>query len=300
MPWVPVRRYPRVMTLPLDQDPRPPYVQAADVLRAAIRDGELRPGERLPSARELQRRFGIASSTVQNALRLLKEEGLIYSVLGRGSYVRAQDSETEPEEKESAAGESDPAYVGLGDLRRGWQVAPSDDPRPPYVQTADALRKQIQDGRLAPGAKLPSARELQEQFGIANSTAQNALRLLKDEGLIYSVQGRGVFVRQLSPHDQFLKRYHEMLDQSLARRRADEEAVRLSGKTDDEVAAELEAAEERFAKASTEFEAATAHRDAMRAVMEQRKRLSGDYTPEEKAAKAQLLRDRLTEGRRRR
>lgn len=215
-------------------------------------------------------------------------------------YVRAQDSETEQEENEATADERDPAYIGLGDLRRGWQVAPSDDPRPPYVQTADALRKQIQDGRLAPGAKLPSARELQEQFGIANSTAQNALRLLKDEGLIYSVQGRGVFVRQLSPREQFLKRYNESLEQMAAQRRADEEAVRLSGKTDDEVAAELEAAEERLAKAGAEFEAATAHRDAMRAVVEQRKLLSGNYTDEEKAAKAQLLRDRLAEGRRRR
>ncbi|MFE4911357.1 GntR family transcriptional regulator [Streptomyces sp. NPDC056652] len=56
---------------------------------------------------------------------------------------------------------------------------PPDDPRPPYVRTADALRKQIQDGRLAPGAKLPSARNLQAQYGIANSTAQNALRVLK-------------------------------------------------------------------------------------------------------------------------
>lgn len=38
----------------------------------------------------------------------------------------------------------------------------------------------------------------------------------------------------------------------------------------------------------------------MRAVMEQRKRLSGKYTPEETAASAQRLRDRLNEGRRRR
>jgi DNA-binding transcriptional regulator YhcF (GntR family) len=138
--------------------------------------------------------------------------------------------------------------------------SPADDPRPPYVRTADALRKQIQDGQLAPGAKLPSARDLQAQYGIANSTAQNALRVLKEEGLIYSVQGRGVFVRQLSPRDQFLKRYNEGLEEMAAQRRADEEAVRLSGKSDDEVAAELAAAEERFAKASTEFEAATAHR----------------------------------------
>ncbi|MFC9077906.1 GntR family transcriptional regulator [Streptomyces sp. NPDC057062] len=107
-------------------------------------------------------------------------------------------------------------------------------------------------GRVAPGAKLPSARDLQAQYGIANSTAQNALRVLEEEGLIYSVQGRGVFVRQLSPRDQFLKRYNEMLDESITKRRADEEAARLSGKSDDEVAAELAAAEERFTKASTE------------------------------------------------
>jgi DNA-binding GntR family transcriptional regulator len=299
------RRYPRAMKLPLGEDPRPPYVQAADVLRAAIQDGELSPGERLPSARELQRRFGIASSTVQNALRLLKGEGLIYSVLGRGSYVRAQEAPAEGSTEATGGneidpGDSDPVYTGLGDLQHGWQTAPADDPRPPYVQTADALRKEIQNGRLAPGAKLPSARELQEQYGIANSTAQNALRLLKDEGLIYSVQGRGVFVRQLSPRDQFLKDYNEGLEEMAAQRRADEEAVRLSGNTDDEVAAELAAAEERFIKASTEFEAAAAHRDAMRAVMEQRKRLSGNYTPEETAAKAQRLHDRLHEGRRRR
>ncbi|WP_250401684.1 GntR family transcriptional regulator [Streptomyces cellostaticus] len=295
------------MKLPLGEDPRPPYVQAADVLRTAIHDGELRPGERLPAARELQRRFGIASSTVQNALRLLKDEGLIYSVLGRGSYVRAQEAPAEAETEaaagsETASDEPDPEYTGLGDLRRGWQTAdsPADDPRPPYVRTADELRKQIQDGRLAPGAKLPSARDLQAQYGIANSTAQNALRVLKEEGLIYSVQGRGVFVRQLSPRDQFLKRYNEGLEEMAAQRRADEEAVRLSGKCDDEVAAELAAAEERFTKASTEFEAATAHRNAMRAVMEQRKRLSGNYTPEEQAASVQRLYDRLNEGRRRR
>ncbi|MFJ3220772.1 GntR family transcriptional regulator [Kitasatospora sp. NPDC086801] len=278
------------MTLPLEEDPRPPYVQAAEVLRTAIHKGELRPGEKLPSARELQRRFGIASSTVQNALRLLKDEGLIYSVLGRGSYVRAAKEES----PEAGADMSDPVYVGLGGLLTGWKPAP-DDPRPPYVQTADALRKEIQDGRLPPGGKLPSARELQDRFGIANSTAQNALRQLKDEGLIYSVQGRGVFVRTPSPREQLMKRYHESLEEMAAQRRADEEAVRLSGKSDEEVAAELESAEERLAKASAEYEAAMADVQAMTAVVQQRKRLRGE--PDENAA--QRLRDRLDEGRKR-
>ncbi|MGW2875937.1 GntR family transcriptional regulator [Streptomyces sp. NPDC001233] len=76
------------MTLPLEDDSRPPYIQAAEVLRREISTGHLKPGDRLPSARALQDRYGIASSTVQNALRLLKSEGLVYSVQGRGSFVR--------------------------------------------------------------------------------------------------------------------------------------------------------------------------------------------------------------------
>ncbi|MFD5424977.1 GntR family transcriptional regulator [Streptomyces sp. NPDC127084] len=84
----------------------------------------------------------------------------------------------------------------------------------------------MQDGQLAPGAKLPSARDVQAQYGIANSTAQNALRVLKEEGPIYFVQDRGVFVRQLSPRAQFLKRYHEGLEEATAQYRADEDAHR--------------------------------------------------------------------------
>lgn len=76
------------MTLPLEDDSRPPYVQAAEVLRREISSGRLKPGDKLPSSRTLQDRYGIASSTVQNALRLLKSEGLVYSVQGRGSFVR--------------------------------------------------------------------------------------------------------------------------------------------------------------------------------------------------------------------
>lgn len=68
------------------------------------------------------------------------------------------------------------------------------DPRPPYQQAADAIRHEIQTGRLKPGEQLPSHRELQERFGVANMTARSALRVLRDEGLIYTVQGRGSFV----------------------------------------------------------------------------------------------------------
>ncbi|MGR3939524.1 GntR family transcriptional regulator [Streptomyces sp. BRA346] len=71
---------------------------------------------------------------------------------------------------------------------------PSHDPRPPYQQAAEAIRSDIKAGKIKPGEQLPSHRELQERFGIANMTARSALRVLRDEGLIYTVQGRGSYV----------------------------------------------------------------------------------------------------------
>jgi DNA-binding GntR family transcriptional regulator len=70
-----------------------------------------------------------------------------------------------------------------------------DDPRAPYLQVADDLRRSISSGALGSGDKLPSTRELMEQYQVANMTIQNALRVLRDEGLIYGVPGRGSFVR---------------------------------------------------------------------------------------------------------
>ncbi|MEU5214700.1 GntR family transcriptional regulator [Streptomyces sp. NPDC020807] len=71
---------------------------------------------------------------------------------------------------------------------------PSSDTRPPYRRVADVLRDEILRGDLKPGQQLPSHRELQERFEVANMTARSALRVLRDEGLIHTVQGRGSYV----------------------------------------------------------------------------------------------------------
>src|SRR3954452_3118476 len=70
----------------------------------------------------------------------------------------------------------------------------NDDPRPPYAQVADGLRRAIETGELPAGTKLPSGRELANQWGVALMTLQKAVDLLRTEGLVYSQQGRGVFV----------------------------------------------------------------------------------------------------------
>ncbi len=69
-------------------DPRSPSRQIADDLRTAIRDGEIKPGERLPSERDLVDRYGIAPQTARQAVAALKTEGLVDSRAGRGVFVR--------------------------------------------------------------------------------------------------------------------------------------------------------------------------------------------------------------------
>lgn len=70
-----------------------------------------------------------------------------------------------------------------------------DDPRPPYVQVASAIRDAIARQRYAPGERLPSGSELAAQYNVARMTVQNAIRALRDEGLVVSRQGSGVYVR---------------------------------------------------------------------------------------------------------
>lgn len=79
---------------------------------------------------------------------------------------------------------------------------PPDDHRPTYVLIAEVLRGEIVTGRLRPGERLPSVRELSERYDIAAATAQSALRTLRDQGLIHSRSTRGYYVRDEPPVEQ--------------------------------------------------------------------------------------------------
>jgi DNA-binding transcriptional regulator YhcF (GntR family) len=67
-----------------------------------------------------------------------------------------------------------------------------DEPTPLYVQLADIVRGQIERGELT--GRVPSIKTLAQQHGVAMGTAERALVLLRDEGTIKVVIGRGAFV----------------------------------------------------------------------------------------------------------
>ena len=69
-----------------------------------------------------------------------------------------------------------------------------DDPRPAYVQLAAILKDRIDSGQIT--ARLPSERDLHQEFGLAPMTIRKAVRLLVGEGLVVVVTGRGVYVKR--------------------------------------------------------------------------------------------------------
>jgi GntR family transcriptional regulator len=68
-------------------DPTDLYEQVAAEIRRAIADGEAKPGERLPPAKDLAAILGVNTNTVFRSLRLLRDEGLLEFRRGRGVSV---------------------------------------------------------------------------------------------------------------------------------------------------------------------------------------------------------------------
>ena len=72
----------------LDHDnPFDLHEQVAGEIRRAIADGEAKPGERLPPAKDLAAVLGVNTNTVLRSLRLLRDEGLLEFRRGRGISV---------------------------------------------------------------------------------------------------------------------------------------------------------------------------------------------------------------------
>ena len=74
--------------------PAHPYVQVADQLREGIRTGEV--GPLLPSIMELTEQTGLAVGTIRRAIRILIDEGVAYTVPGRGTFVTSEGQRREP------------------------------------------------------------------------------------------------------------------------------------------------------------------------------------------------------------
>jgi GntR family transcriptional regulator len=74
--------------------------------------------------------------------------------------------------------------VGIDETSPDW----------PYQQAAARIRERVQAGELGP--RLPSYMDLAHELGVSPMTVQRAIGLLREEGLVYTVPGRGTFVTE--------------------------------------------------------------------------------------------------------
>lgn len=81
---------------------RPIYVQLVEKLKIEIVSGKLKPGERLPSVRELALIVKVNPNTMQKALLELESQGLIYTERTNGKFVTEDSNLIEEMKKELA------------------------------------------------------------------------------------------------------------------------------------------------------------------------------------------------------
>ena len=70
---------------------------------------------------------------------------------------------------------------------------------PLYIQLREVIRNKIEDGEYPVGTAIPSESQLAETYDLNPLSVRSALAALKYEGLLYSVQGKGVFVNGPKP-----------------------------------------------------------------------------------------------------
>jgi GntR family transcriptional regulator len=68
----------------------PPYRQLAGIIREQIRNGELAPGQVVPSYAMLVQTYGVARVTARKAIKLLESEGYVTVAQGWGTHVSDQ------------------------------------------------------------------------------------------------------------------------------------------------------------------------------------------------------------------
>jgi DNA-binding GntR family transcriptional regulator len=151
----------------LDRDgPIPVYKQIADEIRGRISSGDIVPGEAMPSETELESEYGIARTTARRVARELREQGLVYTVQGEGTFV------------------------GEPDVPRAPRKTPL------YQEIAFELAERIRNGDFSPNRAIPSEKALMEQYGVAKVTIRNSVAFLREQGWVFTVRHRGTYVSQ--------------------------------------------------------------------------------------------------------
>lgn len=86
-------------------------------------------------------------------------------------------------------------FPNIASTQRMNMLIERDHPKPLHSQLTDIIKERIQKGSYPAKSRLPSEREICEEFGVSRTTVREMIRQLKRESLISVQAGRGAFVR---------------------------------------------------------------------------------------------------------
>jgi DNA-binding transcriptional regulator YhcF (GntR family) len=110
--------------LPIDHDsPVPPFEQLRTQVAAMVVTGELEPGEKLPTVRQLARDLGLAVNTVARAYRELEADQVISTQGRRGTFVRSELLDSESDGSRGAAARQAALHFTQTARRHGMSLA---------------------------------------------------------------------------------------------------------------------------------------------------------------------------------
>ena len=140
------------------------YLQISEIIRSRIVQG-LSPGDPVASEADIQREFGVARTTARRAIRVLRDEGLVHTVHGEGTYVGAHAEAPRAPRK-----------------------------TPLYQCIAQDIAGHINAGKIQPRRPIPGETALVQRYDVARETIRRAMALLREQGWIYTVPQRGSYV----------------------------------------------------------------------------------------------------------
>jgi GntR family transcriptional regulator len=104
----------------------------------------------------------------------------------------------------------------------------ADTSMPLYLRVAAELRREIAEGEVTPGGRLPPARDMAAVLGVNHNTMFRALRQLRDEGLLEFERGRGITVSgDAAGLTEIVARCHELLGFSACNGYRKEELLKI-------------------------------------------------------------------------
>jgi DNA-binding GntR family transcriptional regulator len=200
--------------VPEIQEVLPKYLQIAGHIRDQIVRGDLLPGAEVPSERELSASWKVARPTAARALQVLRTQGLVESVQGSGTYVRALAAVPRARERYDRAASGTGMY-GIGEtvefLATELVTAPA--------HVAEALQLEPDSQVIRRARRLLNADrrpiELSTSW-FAGTLAESAPRLFEPERL---VGGTARYLAEVTGRNAAYGR-----DQVAARLATDEEA----------------------------------------------------------------------------